>query len=115
MGYSLKDLENAGKIIHDTFEENSRRKGEEFANRITSNTQNGRGLWIFILWPAFYIVATCVAMLVGVFLKISTFISICIGVVAAYLWYKADFTRQHPFRSSVFAFFAFIILFSVFK
>ncbi len=49
MGYSLKDLENAGKIIHDTFEENSRRKGEEFANRITSNTQNGRGLWIFIL------------------------------------------------------------------
>lgn len=34
MGYSLKDLENAGKTIHDTLEENSRRKGEEIANRI---------------------------------------------------------------------------------
>lgn len=98
---SMNDLKNTGKSLEESLELHSQRKGKEFANKIVTSTANGRGLWIFILWPAFLMITSVVASIISSFFGLSMLFAIPIGVVIAYGWYMSDYTISHPFWSGI--------------
>lgn len=108
MGYSMKDMENAAQTLKDRLEEASAAKGQRLANTWLSNTARGRGLWIFLLWPAWLMIVVFIGSLCSAILEQYVgsplhYAGMLVGLVAAILWYKASFTREHPFLSFLFA------------
>jgi hypothetical protein len=99
---SANDLKNLGESLEEGMRKRSEQKGEELANRIINSTANGRGLWVLILWPMFLTVMIAISIGVGSAFNLNQFVSIGIGLVVSVIWYKAVFTRNHPFWSSVF-------------
>lgn len=107
MGYSIKNLENAAKNVNERLEAHSRQQGEEMASRVLASTSGGRGLWCFILWPAFLMIF----LMSGYFfcLLLShfglkpplSFAGFVVGFIFARNWYQLDFTIRHPFWGSV--------------
>lgn len=116
MGYSMKDLENAGRNINEHLERRSQERGEELANRVISSTSQGRGLWFIILWPAWLLIFA----FSGSFLKIViekifsvseplSWIGLLGGVAFAVSWYKWDYTIRHPFLGSMVGYFGTVL------
>lgn len=119
MGYNIKDLDNAGRNLHEKIEKRSQQKGEELANHVIKRTSEGRGVWVLILWPAWLLIFIFSGMFFSSILKQmgveepmiwGGFIG---GVMVASIWYKSHFTMRHPFFSSVFGYFstAFIVVY----
>lgn len=98
---NANDLKNIGTSLEEKMQKNSERKGEELANRIISSTANGRGLWIFILYPAFLTITITISSIINILFGVSLFISLIISAISSYFWYKANFTILHPFWSSI--------------
>lgn len=111
---SANDLKNIGESIENKLQKRSQERGEELANKIIANTANGRGLWIFMLWPAFFLITIQVASAINVFFGVNMLIAIGIGLAVSYAWYKTDFTILHPFWSSVLAFVSLPVSISLF-
>lgn len=120
MGYSIRDLENAGRSINEHFERKAQEQGEEIANRVISSTSQGRGLWFIILWPAWLLIL----VFSGSFLKVAienllsvneplSWIGFIGGFAFAVSWYKWDYTIKHPFLGSIVGYFgtAIVVLF----
>lgn len=112
MGYSMKDLENAGRNINEHFEQRAEQRGEELANRVIHSTSQGRGLWFIILWPAWFLIFA----FAGYFFKtlLEHFFSIgepisLVGFVGGFAfamaWYKWEYTIRHPFLGSIIGYF----------
>ena len=108
MGYSSKDLENFGRGLNERREEKAKKQGEALANDLINSTSKGRGLWFIILWPTWIFIT----LLVGVFSfsileqkffieQPMSFLGFLIGMMVAFNWYDWDFTRKHPFFSSI--------------
>lgn len=110
---NANDLKNISESIEDRLQKRSERKGKELANKIIDDTANGRGLWIFILWPTFIALVIFIGAAFNAFLEINMFVSFILGTALSYAWYRSDFTILHPLWSSVLVvggFFFFIIL-----
>ena len=112
MGYSVKDISNAAEAALNARERNAERQGQELADSLISSTRNGRGLWIFILWPAWLLIMAFSGTFARLFLEKSIGISspeslfgYLLGGLIAIWWYKTNFTRRHPFVSSVVSYF----------
>lgn len=112
MGYSMKDLENAGRNINEHFERKAQERGEELANRVIHSSAQGRGLWVFILWPAWLMIFA----FSGIFLKVAiknlfsvseplSWIGLLGGFAFAVSWYKWNYTIRHPFLGSMVGYF----------
>lgn len=108
MGYSSKDLENFGRGLNERMDQKSRDQGEALATDLIDSTSKGRGLWFIILWPTWIFII----LLVGVFSfslleeKFSieqpiSFLGFLVGFIFASSWYDWDFTKKHPFVSSI--------------
>ena len=108
MSYSSKDLENFGKGLNTCREEEARQQGQQLADDLIDSTSKGRGLWFIILWPTWVFIT----LLVGLFFsevleqKFSIeepmyFLGFLAGIIAASSWYDWEFTREHPFFSSI--------------
>ena len=118
MGYSMKDLENAGRKLNERMEERSNQKGEELANKVINSTSQGRGLWFIILWPAWILICIFSGVFItGVLEKFGfgsplTWLGLLGGIAVSITWYKSEFTIRHPFWSSVFGYFgtAFLVV-----
>lgn len=114
MGYSSKDLENFGRELNAKREEKARKQGEELANNLIDNTSKGRGLWFIILWPTWIFITLSIGVFSSMLLeqKFSieqpiSFLGFLVGFMVASSWYDWDFTRRHPFFSSIFGFLGF--------
>lgn len=109
MGYSIKTIERAAKHSVDTLEANMERhaqlQGEAVAKDILNRTQNGRGLWLFLLIPGWIAHTISVALLIENTLKhmgltaASFQLTYLLAPASAILWYRSSFTRQHPLLS----------------
>ena len=104
---SLNDLNNAIKSVNETLEERSRERGEEMANKLLTNTANGRGLWVFLLWPTWLFMFPFWASNIGFVLTrfgISYpqfYINYIISGLLCVFGYRSQFVRKHPMVSSV--------------
>jgi len=104
--HSIRDLENAAKNLERRLEERSEEKGRRLAENCLNNTALGRGLWVFLLWPAWFIIFTFIGGICCAVLEHHMGISSSLkwaglvgGIVVAHIWYNATFTRMHPFLS----------------
>ena len=104
---SLNDLNNALKSVSDTLEQRSQERGEEMANKLLTNTANGRGLWVFLLWPTWLFMFAFWASNIGFVLTrfgISYphfYINYVISALLCVFGYRSQFVRKHPMVSSV--------------
>lgn len=98
---SANDLKNLGESLEEGMRKRSEQRGEELANRIINSTANGRGLWVFILWPMFLTVTIAISITVEEVFHLNTLLAMGIGLVVSLVWYKSNFTLEHPFWSSV--------------
>lgn len=112
MGFSMKDLEKAGRSLNEHFEQKAHRRGEELANRVVHNTSQGRGLWVFILWPAWFLIfgfsgSFATAWLEQVFSIAPplSWVGLIGGFAFAMAWYRWEYTIRHPFLGSVVGYF----------
>jgi hypothetical protein len=118
MGYSIRDLENAGKNLNRHFEERAEQRGEELADRLLASTAAGRGLWFVILWPAWFIVFSgSGALFAGMLLedmfgweKPLSYLGLIPGFFIARQWYRWRYTILHPFLSSLLVMFVIPII-----
>lgn len=107
MGYSIKDIDNAARGINQRLEAHSQRQGEELANRLISSTSQGRGLWVFLLWPVWVLIAAFSSAFFVVLLQKFgvkpplAYAGYVGGLLFARAWYQWDFTARHPFWSSI--------------
>ena len=108
MGYSSKDLENFGRGLNERREQKAREQGEALANDLIDSTSKGRGLWFIILWPTWILITLLVGAFSYTLLKEKflieepmSFLGFLVGIIAASSWYDWDFTKRHPFFSSI--------------
>lgn len=95
------DLPKIPQNIHRRLEQRSNQRGQEVADAIIANTKNGRGLWVFLLLPTWITVFACVSSMANAYLGIPMLYSTVAGLVVAVAWWKFEFTREHPFLSSI--------------
>jgi hypothetical protein len=93
------DLPKIPQDIHRRLEQRSSERGQEVAYTIIAST--GRGLWLFLLLPTWITVFACVSSMANVYWGILMLYSTIAGLVAAVAWWKFEFTREHPFLSSM--------------
>lgn len=96
----LIDLPKIPQEIHRRLEQRSEEKGRELADDIIASTRGGRGLWIFLLLPAWVMVFAVTASVAQAFWGIPLLVGAIAGAVTAMIWWKLEFTRRHPFLSS---------------
>ena len=108
MGYSIKDLEKAGRNINEHFERRAEQRGEAFANRVLERTAGGRGLWFILLWPAWMMVFAASGVFLNTILENvfsvaepNLWVILGGGLLGAVGWYKWEYTIRHPFLSSM--------------
>lgn len=96
MGYSMKDLESAGRKINEEREKKANQKADQLLNK----TSQGRGLWCIILWGGW----VYISVWFGAFFS-ALFDNYLLGflsaIALAHIWYSVKFTKEHPFWSSV--------------
>jgi len=120
VGYSMKDLDSAGRNLNQHSGRDAEQKGEELANHLILSTSQGRGLWFIILWPSWFLIC----FFTGSFLMSGleelfaieaplSLIGYLGGYAFAMAWYKWDYTIRHPFLGSMVGYFgtAFCVLF----
>lgn len=77
------------------------------ADAVFRNTENGRGLWALILWPAWFLIFLTTSTIFTAFLQKfglkmpMALIGIVLGFLYARGWYRMPFTMSHPFLGSV--------------
>ncbi|PWC84643.1 hypothetical protein TSH100_17600 [Azospirillum sp. TSH100] len=107
MGYSLKDLERAGQKLNDHLEERSRAQGEDAARRLIASTARGRGLWFILHVPAWAMIMASVGAVISTTLQVRYAVhnaeipALLVSGFIATLWYRANFTREHPLISFI--------------
>lgn len=110
MGYSIKNLENAAKNLNRQLEQHSQERGEALAHHVMQRTNQGRGLWFIVLWPAWLLIFVFSGVFfMGVLDKLGigapiSWIGMVGGVAFARMWYLSEFTVNHPFWSAVFGY-----------
>ena len=107
-GYSIKDLEKAGRTINEHFERRAEQRGEAFANRVLERTAGGTRV---VVYPALAglddgLAASGVSLntiLENVFsvAEPNLWIFLGGGLLGAVGWYKWEYTIRHPFLSSM--------------
>ncbi|MFZ3019052.1 MAG: hypothetical protein WA056_11410 [Gallionella sp.] len=111
MGYSINDLKNAANTVNERLERRSQERGEALANHLMNRTQQGRGLWFIVLWPAWLLIFVFYSVfLVGLTEKFGIHAPLSwLGVLGGFLfvraWYASEFTLRHPFWGSMFGYF----------
>lgn len=98
MAYSMKDLENTGRQINKAREEKSKQKAEQLLDK----TSQGRGFWCILLWGAWINVFVWFGSSISAI--IDNYLGFLFAVVLAHIWYHLEFTKKHPFWSSMFCF-----------
>jgi hypothetical protein len=104
---SINDLNNAIKSVNDTLEKRSQERGEEMANKLLTNTANGRGLWVFLLWPTWMVIFAFWTSIIGfVMSRIGVYypqfyINYVLSGFLCIIGYRSQFVRKHPLISSV--------------
>lgn len=110
----LIDLPKIPAAIHQRLEQRSHERGRQLADSLISSTSQGKGLWVIVLVPAWIMVVAVTAVAVQLFFGGNLLVGLVAGVVAAVVWWQHDFTQQHPFLSSLAAYFA-LPIFIAFK
>lgn len=79
-------------------------RGQELADAVISRTSQGRGLWLFLLIPAGFMVFAVGTSVTHVFLDMPYWAAAIAGLICSGFWWELQFTRAHPFWSSAFAY-----------
>jgi hypothetical protein len=90
--------------IHRGLEQRSNEKGQELADAMLSSTSRGRGLWLLLLLPAWFMVFAVGTSVAHVYLDMPYWAAAIAGLVCSSFWWKLEFTREHPFWSSMLAY-----------
>ena len=106
----LSDLLKMPKAIGQHLEQRSEERGQQLANSLIESTSQGRGLWVFLLLPAWFMVFAATAAILQTYMRLPLMLGAVVGVVFSVLWWKHTFTRCHPFFSSCAALFGLPIL-----
>lgn len=104
------DLLKIPQNIHRGLEQRSNEKGQEVANAIIASTSQGRGLWIFLLFPSWFMVFASVISITHTFLDIPYWAGGIAGLISAVSWWELKFTREHPFWSSMLPYIGLMVL-----
>lgn len=98
------DVLRVQQNIHRGLEQRSNEKGQELADAIVANTRLGRGLWLLLLLPAWFMVFAVGTLVAHVYLDMPYWAAAIAGLVCSGFWWKLEFTREHPFWSSMLAY-----------
>ena len=101
MSYNFNDLEKGGKHLVNTIEGRLENHSQAKADAFVEKLSRTRGLWVFPHIGGFALIFICVGVGTGVVLKTSSWPIYIGGFVAALMWWKAPFTREHPFWSFI--------------
>lgn len=74
-----------------------------------NSISKGRGLWVIILWTTWIFITLSIGVFIAMLLEENfsierpiSFLGFLVGFMFAMSWYNWDFTRRHPFFSSIF-------------
>ena len=107
MGYNLRDISRTGKILKESMDERSEKQAKRLASEVTKAASEGRGLWVFILWPtALFMFLVCSSLLESYIVKLGfshpwDWMGLLVGGIVVCGWYGSSFTRNNPLLSSI--------------
>ena len=99
MGYNMRDMSRAGKMLKNSMDACAQEKAAKFANP--------GGIWQLVLWPVkLFIWFGWGLLLVQILVRVGVkspwiWIGMLPGFIVAHLWYRAKFTANHPFISAI--------------
>lgn len=97
MATNWKTLEGAAKNVFNAVENSLESRSQEKAQVLVDSFNRTRGLWIFLHIPGFLLLVSGVGTIAMSVLKVGFFIAMIPGLIAGVVWWKANFTRSHPF------------------
>ena len=119
MGYSIKDLANAGSKVKEALDERSDQKAQALADKVTNNINQGGGILallgrIISRWFAFIGSYMLVAAILTRIFSVNELVGMLIAFVAAIFIVRNDAVWNSPFQSAVGFWVGALILFQVF-
>lgn len=108
---NLKEAQQSLDRLQQRLDQNAQERGEKFADSLISNTQEGKGLWLFWTIPVAF--AIFLFFDLGFFAPLMDslgaswqgwiYIGFAVSLLVAYGWFTASFTKRRPFISGVIA------------
>lgn len=98
------DVLRVPQNIQRGLEQRSDEKGQELADAVLFSTSRGRGLWLLLLLPAWFMVFAVGASVAHAYLNLPYWAAAIAGLICSSFWWRLEFTREHPFWSSTLAY-----------